>query len=424
MKKFSLFIIISLILIVVQAQQVKNEDIVYDENIHTVLLHRAGNQMEAPVIQLGSNDKIQLSFDDMSNETYRFKYTFILCDANWKTSSLEQFEYLDNYYEDEILNYEFSVNAIPGYIHYELMFPNSNMNIKLSGNYILKVYLNDPSDENVIFTRRFFVVEPLTTINLTIPYYPKKLEYTRFKQQIDLSISTPDLFNAEPMQRINVTIQQNGRWDNAISGLKPTSISMNMLEYNYPAGIVFDGGNDFRHFNMESYWYNSMYIRQIVSKKDGYDVILHTEGSRKGKEYETLDDLNGKCVIQARKDQVTATEGEYAHVFFSLKIPEFKDADVYILGQLNYWQLDDRSRMTYDNRYRMYTAEMFLKQGYYEYNYVVVPNGSTKGDITAIEGDHWETDNNYTVYVYYREKVPEYDRLVGYVMVNSRDVGK
>lgn len=424
MKKcfFLIFILANFMLL--RAQQVKNKDLTYDENIHTVLLYRAGNQLEAPVIQLGSNDKIQLEFDDMSNETYRFKYTFVLCDANWQTSPLEQYQYLENYYEDEILDYAFSVNAIPGYIHYTLTFPNSNMNVKLSGNYILKVYLDDPSDENVIFTRRFFVVEPLTNINVTIPYYPKKLEYTRFKQQIDLKITTPDLFNAEPMQRINVTIQQNGRWDNAISELKPTSISMNMLEYDYPAGIVFDGGNDFRHFNMESYWYNSMYIRQIISKKDGYDVILHTDGSRKGREYETLDDLNGKRVIQARKEQVTATEGEYANVFFSLKIPEFRDANVYILGQLNDWQLNDKSRMTYDSRYRMYTAEMFLKQGFYEYNYVVVPDGSTKGDITAIEGDHWETDNNYTVYVYYREKVPEYDRLVGYLTVNSREVGK
>jgi hypothetical protein len=424
MKKYLLLFLVSISILSTQAQQIKNEDLVYDENIHTVLLFRAGNQLDPPVIQLGSNDKLQLMFDDMSNETYRFKYTFVHCTANWKDSQLEQFEYLDGYYEDEIMDYQFSVNAIPGYIHYDLMFPNANMNIKLSGNYILKVYLDEPTDENIIFTRRFFVTEPLVNISVTIPYYPKKLEFTRFKQQIDLKLTTPDLFNAEPMQRMNVTIQQNGRWDNAKTGLKPTSISMNMLDYDYPAGIVFDGGNDFRHFNMESFWYKSMYISEIISNKEGYDVMLHTEGTRKGREYETLNDLNGKCVVQARKDQVTATEGEYAHVFFSLKIPEFKDADVYILGQLNDWQLNDKSLMKYDSRYRMYTGEMFLKQGFYEYNYVLVQNGSTKGDITAIEGDHWETDNNYTVYVYYREKVPEYDRLVGYMIVNSREVGK
>lgn len=422
MKKTFLIVLISITIISGHAQDVKNEDIIYDENIHTVLLHLAGDQLKPPVLRLGSNDRLQLSFDDMSSETFRFKYTFVHCDQNWNTTNLEQFEYLDGYYEDDITNYQFSVNAIPGYIHYNLLFPTRDMNIKLSGNYILKVYVNEPSDENVIFTRRFFVIEPLVEVKAGVPYYPKKLEYTRFKQQIDLQLITPDLFNAEPMQRINVTIQQNGRWDNVKTGLKPTSISLNMLDYNYPNGIVFDGGNDFRNFNIESYWYKSMYVREIISNKDGYEVFLHTEGTRKKREYETLGDLNGKRVIKARKDQVTATEGEYAWVIFSLKVPEYKDADIYILGQLNDWRLDYKSRMKYDSRYRMYIGEMLLKQGYYEYNYVVVPEGKNKGDITEIEGDHWQTDNDYTVYVYYREKVPEYDRLVGYYNFNSRKV--
>ncbi len=200
-----------------------------------------------------------------------------------------------------------------------LVFPRPEMQFKLSGNYILKVYVDEPSDENVLFTRRFFVIEPLVNIETSIPYYPKQLEYTRFKQQLDLALNTPDLFNAEPMQRMNVTIQQNGRWDNARTNLKPTSISLNTLGYDYPKGIVFDGGNDFRHANMESYWYKSMYIRDIISNAQGYDVILHTEGTRKGREYETLGDLNGRRIIQARKGQVTATEGEYANVFFLFK---------------------------------------------------------------------------------------------------------
>ncbi len=125
MKQSLIFIFLLFFIVTSSAQQVKNEDLVYDENIHTVLLHRAGNQLEAPFIRLGSKDKLQLSFDDMSNETYRFKYTFIHCDRNWRPTQLEQFEYLDGYMEDDILRYEFSVNAIPGYIHYELSVPKT-----------------------------------------------------------------------------------------------------------------------------------------------------------------------------------------------------------------------------------------------------------------------------------------------------------
>lgn len=406
------------------AQQIKNEDLTYDENILTVLLHRRGDQLSAPFLRLGSTDQLRLSFDDMSNETFLFKYTLIHCDNEWNTSYLEPFEYLDSFLEDQIEDYEFSFNAIPGYIHYDLIFPNPNIRIKLSGNYILKVYLNDDSDENVIFTRRFYVIEPHVRIDVSIPYYPKKLEYTRLKQQIDLNIFTTDLFNAEPMKRINVSIQQNGRWDNMKTGLKPTSITSNALSYDYPYGIVFDGANEFRNFNMESYWYKSMYIKQIISEADGYSVILHTGYSRETKQYETLGDINGRRVIKARKDQNTSIEGEYAWVHFWLKVPQFDDADVYILGELNEWHLNEKSLMRYDRQLRTYHGQIYLKQGFYDYMYVVLPKGKKEGDVTLIEGDHWETRNDYTIYVYYREIVPEYDRLVGYLNVDSREVGR
>jgi hypothetical protein len=404
--------------------EVKNEDLIYDENIQTVLFHRAGDQLTRPVIRLGSTDRLKLSFDDMSNDTYLFKFTIIHCDYEWNASDLQQFEYIDGFTEDDIMKFEFSFNAIPGYVHYETFFPNNNINIRLSGNYILKVYVNEPTDENVVFTRRFFVIEPLTNINVTIPFYPRVLEYTRHKQQLDLFIKTPDLFSAEPMQRINVNIQQNGRWDNAKFGLKPTGISTNMLSFNYQNGIVFDGGNEFRNFNIESYWYRSMYVREIISEADGYDVILHTMASRDGRPYETLADLNGWRVIKARQEQTTSVEGEYAWVHFSLKSPKVNNADVYILGQLNDWQLDEKSLMRYDNRSGGYYGKLYLKQGFYDYAYVVVPDGKTKGDITYFEGDHWEAGNEYTVFVYYRERVPEYDRLVGYSNFKSRDVSR
>jgi hypothetical protein len=316
------------------------------------------------------------------------------------------------------------VNAIPPYIHYETTFPNRNIRFKLSGNYILKVYVNNPSDENVIFTRRFFVVEPLTQINVSIPYYPKVMEYTRKKQQIDLNLQTSDLFNAEPQQRVHVNIMQNGRWDNAHIGLQPTGITIHALDFNYQYGIVFDGGNEYRNFNMESYWYRSMYIREIINEADGYSVILHTTAGRAERVYETLLDLNGWRVVAARQEQNPSIEGEYAWVYFSLKSPKINNADVYILGQLNDWQLDEKSRMQYDNRSGLYQGRLYLKQGYYDYAYVLVPEGKTKGDITFFEGDHWQTANEYAVFVYYRERVPEYDRLVGYLNFDSRDVSR
>ncbi len=401
------------------SQMITNEDKVYDDNIQTVLLFNDGDQLSEPVIRLNTNDRLRLSFDDFSNESFRFKYTLIHCNEFWEPSDLTQIEYLEGYFEDEILDYYFSLNAIPGYIHYTQLIPSADMQIKLSGNYILKVYLDDPSDANVLFTKRFYVVEQLASVETSIPYYPKNLMFTRKKQQIDLRVFTPDLFNAEPQQRVTLTIQQNGRWDNAKMGIKATSVLMNELQYHYPDGIVFDGGNEFRNFDMKSFLYQSMYIKRIVSDKDGYIVILHTDYSRVEKPYETLNDINGQKLIKARQDQISMIEGEYAMVQFTLKHAKIADADVYVLGALNNWQLDEKSRMSYSSSAKQYYCDILLKQGYYDYMYIVVPKGTKEGDITIIEGDHWQAKNSYSIYIYYKEKVPAYDRLIGYEKFSS-----
>ncbi len=404
------------------ATEVQNKDLVYDENIQTVLLHPPGDQLAPPVIRLNTTDKLRLSFDDLSPESYQFKYTIIHCTDDWQTSNLDQMDYIDGFFEEDIINYQFSLNAIPPYVHYNVSLPSKDMKIKLSGNYILKVYLDNPDDENVIFTRRFFVIEPLVQIDVKIPYYPKNLEFVRKKQQIDLKINTPDLFSAEAEQRVNVTIQQNGRWDNIKENIKPTSVMLNQLNFDFREGIVFEGGNQFRNFDMKSFWYQSMYIKEIINDPDGYIVVLHTDHPKNKKPYSVVEDISGRRLIKARSGQDTSTEGEYALVEFWLKQPKIEDADIYLLGALNNWQLDGRSKLKYDSRYHMYKGKLFLKQGYYNYLYIVVPKGKQRGSVAVIEGDHWETKNRYTVYVYYRERVPEYDRLVGYFTFNSFDV--
>ncbi|MBC8319313.1 MAG: DUF5103 domain-containing protein [Bacteroidetes bacterium] len=420
------FIIITILIIISTlnafADIVENRDLVYDENIHTVLLHPPNDQLLPAIIRLNSADNLRLQFDDMSAESYQFKYAFVHCAEDWQTSDLDPIDYIDGFFEADITNYEFSVNAIPPYVHYDLVFPTRDMQIKLSGNYILKVYIDSPKDDNVILTRRFFVVEPLVRIDIKIPYYPKNLEFIRKKQQIDLTLITPDLFSLETEERINVTLQQNGRWDNIKENLKPTSIVGNQMTFNYRDGIVFEGGNQFRNFDMKSFWYQSIHIKEIISETDGYNVVLHTDYSRANKPYSVIEDISGKRFIQARRGQNTNTEGEYAWVEFWLKQSRIKDADIYILGALNNWQLDDKSKMRYDSRQNMYRGRLYLKQGYYDYLYVVLPGGDSRGNVSVIEGDHWETNNQYSVYVYYREKVPEYDRLVGYSTFYSFDV--
>ncbi len=390
-----------------------NTDRIYNDNIVNVLLYANGDQLSDPVIDLGSADKLTLSFDDLGGQQENYKYTLIHCTSDWQTSDLSPSDYLSGYFEGDINNYKFSFNTLMPYIHYWLVFPQADIRPSLSGNYIIKVYLDDGGDTTVMFTRRFFVVEPLVSISAKVPYYPKNLSGFKIKQQIDFTCRTPDIFRAEPEQRFKVTIRQNDRWDNAYYDLHPTSVTPNQLLFNFADGITFNSGNEPRYFDMKDYWYQSEYIRKITRLKDRYEVVLHTGYPRAGRQYETYKDNHGKMFIAARSDQNPHTEGDYANVYFSLKMPELKNGSVYILGQLTGWQLNRFNRMTYNPKTGEYEASLFLKQGYYEYWYAFLPDGSTQADITPIEGSYWETRNVYRFYVYYHNQNLEYDRLVG-----------
>lgn len=394
-------------------------DHVYDNNIVNVLLYANGNQLADPVIRLGTSDKLTLSFDDLENRQENYKYTLIHCTSDWQPSDLDPSDYLSGYFEGDINDYRFSFNTLTPYIHYSLVFPRAQIRPQLSGNYIIKVYLDDTGDTNVIFTRRFFVVEPMVSIAAKVPYYPKNLSNFKVRQQVDLVCSTPDIFSAEPEQRFKVTIRQNDRWDNAYYDLHPTSVTPDQLQFDFAEGITFNSGNEPRYFDMKDFWYQSEYIRKITQLKDRYDVVLHTGYPRTGHQYETYKDNHGKMFIAARRDQNPHTEGDYAEVYFSLKMPKLKNGDVYILGQLTDWQLNQKNKMTYDDQKQQYEGSLFLKQGYYEYWFAFLPAGSRSASVVPIEGSYWETRNVYTIYVYYHNRNLEYDRLVGVRQINA-----
>jgi hypothetical protein len=395
------------------------KDHVYDDQIKNVLLYANGNQLEDPVIHLGTADKLTLSFDDFSNRQENYKYTLVHCTSDWEPSNLDPSEYLSGYLEGDINHYKFSFNTLTPYIHYRLVFPQGGLQPQLSGNYIIKVYLDDTGDTIPILTRRFFVVEPLVSIAAKIPYYPKDLSDFKVKQQVDFVCKTPDVFRAEPEQRFKVTIRQNDRWDNAYCDLHPTSVTPYQLQFNFADGITFNSGNEPRYFDMKDYWYQSEYIRRITQLKDRYEVVLHTDYPRTGHRYETYRDNHGKMFIAARRDQNPHTEGGYADVYFSLKMPRLENGDVYILGQLTNWQFTPANKMTYNEQKQAYEGSLFLKQGYYEYWYAFLPAGSTSATIVPIEGSYWETRNVYTIYVYYHNRNLEYDRLVGIQKIDA-----
>ena len=390
----------------------RNADFVYKDNIKTVLLHRLGFDLTKPIIEINSDEQLLLSFDDLDGDYKRYEYTVIHCDADWENSDLMQNEYLVGFTDDYINDYQFSVNTMQDYVHYELVIPNDVVQFYLSGNYILKVYVEDDPDD-VLFTMRFMVFEPKVDIEARIKR-PARVENRDYLQEVVFSIFTKGYPIEDPYRTLNVTIQQNSRWDNAITDLQPTLITNNELRYDHDGNNDFNGGNEFRYFNIKSLIYNSFRVQSIEYRKaTGYQVYLYPDEVRRHKVYESDDDINGQFLISTENAPDARIESEYAHVHFFLPYnAPLVDGKLYLLGELTYWQFLREAELNYNFEKRSFEASMYLKQGYYNYEYAFLANDSRIGDVTYIEGNHFDTNNEYTFYIYYRPRGTRYDKLI------------
>lgn len=396
-----------------QQDYLRNSDFIYKSNIKTVLFHRLGFELSSPVMQLNNGEQLLLSFDDLDADYQKYEYTIIHCDANWNNSDLMQNEYLESYTDDYIKSYQFSMNTMQSYINYELVIPNEVVSFTLSGNYVIKVYTEGNPDD-LVLTRRFFVFEPMVSM-VANARVPANVDERDSKQEIVFTILPLGYAINDPNRELKVTVQQNGRWDNTITDLKPKNIMGNELRYDYDGINVFDGGSDFRYFDMKSLRYNSFRVKSLeYSLETGYQVTLHPDAVKlKHVAVNTQESINGRFLVKTEDMQSSSTEGDYAYVNFFLAYPNpLIEGKLYVFGELTQWQFIQEAELTYNYELKGFTGRMLLKQGYYNYQYMLLPNNSKVGDVTLIEGNFFETNNQYTIYVYHRPMGTRYDKLI------------
>jgi hypothetical protein len=394
-------------------------DHIYKKNIKTVLLYRAGWELSLPILQMGAGEKLHLSFDDLDADVKDYGYTIIHCDANWKPSDLKPNEYLDGFMEAPIRDYQSSFNTIQSYTHYDLIIPNDDMSFKLSGNYLLKVFENDTSD--VAITLRFMVSDPRVNVEGHVKR-DVNVEERNYRQQVTFTLDTKGFDIYEPYRNLNVVIMQNYRTDNAITNLKPMMVNGDRLDYTYDSGNTFNGANEFRNIDIKSLRYQSARIKSFDFENRQNQIYLWDDDPRTFKVYRTEDDINGSRLISCDEGDDPGADCDYAEVHFHLTYPTpLADGNLYIFGALTNWQYIPEARMRYDNAKKGYDGILYLKEGFYDYCYMFLENGSSTGDPTLIEGNHYETGNDYLILIYYRAPGLLYDQLIGVKTLDSHN---
>jgi hypothetical protein len=403
----------------IDADSLMYKNHVFDPRIKTVQLYKDGWNLSYPIMKLNSNDKLLLNFDLLGNQPETYYYTFIHCDKDWNKSDIFPNDYLNGFTENPIEDYANSFNTTVSYIHYRLSFPNERVSITLSGNYIIEIYSSGKPEEPVI-TQRFIVSEEVTKIDITA-HRPQMTKENNTHQQVDFVVNYTGLSINDPYRNVFASILQNGKWDNAKRNLKPEFYGNNELKYNSLSDKnIFQGGNEFRYFDIKSIRYKSEYIKRIDFVSSNYNVFLYPSENREHKPYFYWQDFNGKYYIAFQEGKRPDIESDYVNVYFTLPSDQLiSGGNMYVSGGLNNWEFNKNNLMNYNPESKEYECTMLLKQGWYNYEYVFLKNGDTTGTATLFEGSHYETENDYIVLIYYRNPRDRYDRVIGTASANT-----
>ncbi|TVR37366.1 MAG: DUF5103 domain-containing protein [Cryomorphaceae bacterium] len=398
--------------------QLPFEDRVYDEHIKTILVHKAGLQLNPPVIQMGGVEKIEVRFDDLHPYSRTFAYSVEHCTHDWQGSDLIESEYLEGFFTNYINDFSNSFNTTQPYMHHRFAFPNEDLRITRSGNYLLKVFADDDPSK-VIFTRRFMVTENVVMIDAKAAA-PRNVALRQEGQEIQFTINHGSFPIPNPFRDLNVVLIQNQRWNSAITGLNPVFVKGGELVYDYDAPATFMAGNEYRPLDIKSFTYQMENILRSERTPLGWQILLAPDQPRVFRRYETIRDINGQAFVKNDDGFADHTESDYATVHFTLKVDQpLIRSEIYVYGGYNNFALTEENKMTYNPEIGSYQCSLHLKQGFYNYKYAVVEEHVGIPDITIIEGSFMETENAYMILVYHRNFSNNYDQLIGVSYVNA-----
>lgn len=404
-----------------QAQPLAEE--VRSANVVGIKLYKKGDQLLYPILRLGETEGLELHFDDINNSSRSYFYTYVLCNADWSIANVSNMDYIKGFTQVRLNQYRFSSATQSKYVHYSATLPAANSMPSKSGNYLLKVYENGDTAK-LLFSKRFLVVNEKASLaaRMQQPFAPEYF-LTHQKLLIDLNFRNQDILN--PAKEVKVVVMQNNRWDNARTISNPTFIRGRTFEYSDEQQLVFEAGKEWRWLDLRSFRLQSDRVASVNYNVQPYDVRIRPDTIRSPIRYAFYADINGRYAVSHIENINPWWQGDIGKVHFTFlpqngEIPN--QYDVYLFGEMTQYQLNDQTRMKWNENLQAFETSILLKNGYYNYCYVTVPRNSRQAlpSMKPTEGSIWETENDYRVLVYYTPFGSRTDELVAIAELNSR----
>lgn len=392
---------------------------IFDNNVRSLKVCLASNMYVPPVLMMNSDDRLIVNFDYLDYDVHYLRYSVTHCNADWRPSQLVESEYVSGFNYADIDDYAQSEATYVHYYNYQFMLPNADMEFLVSGNYLLSVYEQDDPDK-ILFQTRFSLCEGRVSV---FPQVTSRtdVEYNNRYQQVSFDVRYKPNQIKDPYSEFTCVVSQNSREDNAVTVNRPTMVGVDHVTYEHNRDLIFPAGNEFRRFETVNAHNLNMGVQSIRYYEPMYHATLMVDEPRNETQYLYDQTQYGRFTIRnAEAYDENALEADYMITHFTLNtLGKLNGGNVWLYGEFLNGYPAAQSMMKYDASSGCYTADLLLKQGAYNYLYLWVPDGTTVGQTSRIEGDHYETVNEYLVKVYDRPMGERYDHFVGYGVAYS-----
>lgn len=413
-----LAVILSIITFLTCQAEVDTRQGCLSSSFKTLQVQYDGDMFAPPVINLNNpGERIVISFDELADNRRYLRYSLVHCDASWQPEGLVDSEFLDSFNEGTVEDYDFSQATVVHYVHYTITLPNDQVRITQPGNYMVKVYDENEPDETLV-QARFGVCDFSARVGAAVSSRTD-IDANESHQQVSVTVDTRELGVDDPFNDLRIVVSQNGRPDNEVTLTTPQRIHGKQVIYEHLRPLIFNAGNEYRRFETSSVNYPGLGIERMIHDAPVYNAVLYTDTPRSGQSYLYDSTQQGRYLVRDVDTSDSDTEADYVLTHFTLQMPPIAGADIFIDGDLTDRRFTPASHMVYNHATGCYEQSLLLKQGAYNYQYLAVPNGSERGYTSPVEGDKYQTVNEYTVRVYHRPKGTRFDRLVGITTVKA-----
>jgi hypothetical protein len=390
---------------------------IFREDIKSLEIKVEGELASAPYAELNGNRRIEIVFDALDRVSGRFAYSIVHCNADWTPSSLIPIEYMKGFQNVVIEDFANSFNTTVNYTNYKLTFPNMDVQLTASGNYAVKIHEEDTPDK-IVLIACFSIVEPVVEIEANVSGNTD-IDFNQGHQQVNIVVDYSKMNVNFPQNEFKTVVYQNNNLNDIRKTIQPQSVINKKMAFEHDGNLIFEAGNEYRRFEFLSAHYNGMGVEDVKYFSPYYHATLFQDKVRSNKSYLYDQDQNGRFFANCSRCNDPATEADYYIVHFSLASDYLASGDVYLLGDVFNNNFSEKNRMEYNTESRKYEKTVLLKQGLYNYQYAHIDKDTKKKSLGLIEGNFFETENEYTIAVYHRSPGARYDRLAGMKTISS-----